>query len=220
MFNLYAPLDIVSGDFYWVKQIEHYTVVAVADCTGHGVPGAFMSMLGIAFLNEIARNKFVGKASTILDKLRDEVKYSLEQKTIKARNKEGMDMTILIIDQQTKQAQFAGAHNQMILIRNKELTVYKGDRQPIGISENEEKFHNHHLQLQKNDMIYMFTDGYTDQFGGEYGRKFMIKNFKQLLLKVSELPIDKQKAMIKQTLDSWKKGFQQIDDILVVGIKI
>jgi serine phosphatase RsbU (regulator of sigma subunit) len=219
-FIMYKPLEIVSGDFFWARKLDNIIHLAVADCTGHGVPGAFMSVLGIAYLNEITRIKSTKKANEILDELRDEIKQSLGQKGVEFETNDGMDISFCSINTNNLQAQFSGAYNHLYLLRDKEIQVYKGDRQPIAIYDAEKPFTNHSIQLQKGDTLYMFTDGYIDQFGGEKGRKFLIKNFRKLLIEIGHLPIKKQEKILTETLRNWKQGYPQVDDILVVGIKI
>ena len=149
-----------------------------------------------------------------------EIKQSLEHSEFLTETKDGMDIAVCAINTTTHVAQFSGAFNNLYLIRNKEMVVYKGDHQPIGVFDEEKEFVNHEFTLQKNDTIYMFTDGYVDQFGGEYGRKFLIRNFKQLLLEIAHLPMTEQKDILENTLDKWKQGYSQIDDILILGFKI
>ncbi len=220
-FILFKPRDIVSGDYYWMTKKGNETVIAVADCTGHGVPGAFMSMLGVAFLNEIVNtsNKLV--ASEILNDLRDHVKRSLRQTGKKAENKDGMDIALCILNQEKKSVQYAGAYNPLFLLRNGELTQIKADRMPIGIYLKEkESFTNHVLELENTDVLYMFSDGYIDQFGGNNGKKFLAKHFKELLIKIHTKPMQEQKEILNQTLETWRGELEQVDDILVMGFKL
>jgi serine phosphatase RsbU (regulator of sigma subunit) len=219
-FVLFKPRDIVSGDFYYIQRVNQYVVFAAADCTGHGVPGAFMSMLGIAFLNDIVRKKEVVRSSQILDLLRDEIKISLQQKGISGEQKDGMDMAICIIDTNTNQLQFAGAHNPLILIRSGKIIEYKGDRMPVGIHRKEKPFTNHEIQLQKDDQIYIYSDGFQDQVGGEAKKKYKSKNYKDLLLRTSNIEMSKQKELLQTEFQQWKADFEQIDDIVIIGVKI
>jgi len=226
-FILYKPKDIVSGDFYWMKKFFNYVLVVAADCTGHGVPGAFMSMLGISFLSEVANKQFrkVSKsrlsASIILDELRDNVIKALSQNKEKASSKDGMDMALCIIDKDTNMLEFAGANNPAYIIRNNEIIELEADKMPIGIYHIEDKsFKNQSFQLIENDRIYLFSDGYVDQFGGEKKRKFLKKNFKDLLLEVNELEMTQQLEILDKTHLEWRGENNQTDDILVVGIKI
>ncbi|NJK86310.1 MAG: SpoIIE family protein phosphatase [Bacteroidales bacterium] len=195
IFILYKPRDIVSGDFYWVTKKENTLILAAADCTGHGVPGAFMSMLGIAFLNEIvnkiAINKHISslQANEILQELRAQVINSLHQTGDRAEQKDGMDIALCIIDYEDKKIQFAGAHNSLIIIRNGEIMQYQGDRMPVSYHKNKDlPFTQHTIELQNGDVFYIFSDGYVDQFGGQEGMKFMQANFKNLLLEIYKEP--------------------------------
>ena len=221
-FIYWKPRDIVSGDFYWFSKVGKKVIIVAADCTGHGVPGAFMSMLGVSFLTEI-----VGKygedtrANLTLNSLRSNVKKMLKQRGEKDEAKDGMDISLCVLDLENDVLQFAGAYNPLYLIRNGELIVYKADKMPIGIHIFEkESFTNHEIQLQKGDTFYIFSDGYVDQFGGEKGRKFMVKPFKELLLEIQDKSMDEQKAILDDVLTHWMKGFNQIDDILVIGFRI
>lgn len=221
-FILFKPRDIVSGDYYWLAQVGTKTIVVAADCTGHGVPGAFMSMLGVAFLNEVVIRDGTLTANKILDKLREHVIKSLKQTGESGGSKDGMDLSLLIIDHDTLDAQFAGAYNPLYLIRNGELETIKADKMPIGYHiKVGTPFSNNELKLEKGDRLYMFSDGYPDQFGGTDGRKFMSKQFKQLLLDTQNLEMQEQKRVLDETIEAWKGDkHSQIDDILVVGIKI
>ncbi len=220
-FILYEPKDIVSGDFYWVNKKNNKIIVIAADCTGHGVPGAFMSMLGISFLNEIINKLKAPKANEILNLLRKTVKRSLRQTGKYGEARDGIDMALCIIDFENLELEFAGANNPLILIREDELLEVKADKMPIGIHFREkESFTNNKLKIKKNDKIYLFSDGYYDQFGGKRGRKFLKKNFKKLLKSIYEKKMEEQKIILKETLNNWKKNYEQIDDILVLGIEI
>lgn len=256
-FIIFRPRDIVSGDFYWFRKIKQngrtYYLIAVADCTGHGVPGAFVSMLGISFLHETI-NKFLEqksvatiKASHILDDLRMKVIKSLRQSNETHATKDGIDMALCVIDIQQMKLQYSGAFNPMILIRKTyskpvepfmkkrtkiemetinqgwkyELMQIRADKMPIGIQyRTKAHFTNHYIELQKGDAIYLFSDGYIDQFGGKRDRKFLSTNFRSLLLKIQDKTMNEQKQMLEQTLDEWQGDNEQLDDILVLGIKI
>jgi len=233
-FIMYRPRDIVSGDFYWIKKLNNFITAVAADCTGHGVPGAFMSMLGSSFLNEIVTRRSLDNAGQILNRLRSKVKKSLHQEGKSGEQKDGMDVALLIIDTETLELQYAGAYNPLYIIRknkksdqneeeNKEeyeLIQIKADRQPIGIHLLEKEFTNHTFQLEKEDCLYSFSDGYVDQFGGETGEKFKAKRFKELLLSVQGKSMDEQKRILEQNFIKWKRDVAQIDDVLVMGIKI
>ena len=219
-FILFKPRDVVSGDFYFLKKINEYLVIAAADCTGHGVPGAFVSMLGIAFLNEIVQKKEIKTAAQILEELRKKVKLSLKQTGEIDDSRDGMDIALCLVNTETNKLQFAGAFNSLYIIRNKELTEIKGTNNPIGIYIREKVFENNEIQLQNNDKLYMFSDGYVDQFKSGSYKKFNKSRFKELLIKISHLPLNRQKEILDITIEDWKKEDQQIDDILVIGIKI
>ena len=219
-FILLKPLHIVSGDFYWIKEINQYIIIAAADCTGHGVPGAFMSMLGISFLNEIVSKEGITQANHILNELRQYVKTSLKQTGKEDDAKDGMDMALYAINKDTLKLQFAGAYNPLFIIRDNELIALKPDRQPIAIHVKEKDFTNTVFQLQTNDVLYSFSDGFIDQFGGEKGKKFMIKNFKKLLLDIHKKSFKEQKEILNNELINWSGNYDQLDDILVIGIKI
>jgi serine phosphatase RsbU (regulator of sigma subunit) len=219
-FILLRPQEIVSGDFYWAIQKDNNTLLAVADCTGHGVPGAFMSVLGLSLLNKIVNEASCCKPETILNKLRDEVKDSLRQTGKIDEAKDGMDMALIQFNRNSLELHFAGANNPAFIVRDEELIVLKENRMPIGIYPKEREFDGQSINLKKNDMIYLFSDGYIDQFGGTSYRKFMMKNFKQTLLSISKLPLGEQQQILDATMNDWKGENHQNDDILVVGVRV
>ena len=239
-FILFRPKDIVSGDFYWFSKVNDYQIYAVSDCTGHGVPGAFMSMLGVSFLNEIVRKKEVTKASEVLDNLRNSIIEALSQTGEAGTQKDGMDMSLIAINiTQTSdglktsdvyKAQWAGANNPLWLIRSsKEMPPFekvasleemKPDKMPIAIYERMDSFTNHELQLYSGDTIYLMSDGYEDQFGGLKGKKFLSKNLKQLLLSNCQMQMEEQRNVLEKTLIEWIGEGEQIDDITLLGIRI
>ncbi|MEA3316534.1 MAG: tetratricopeptide repeat protein, partial [Bacteroidota bacterium] len=220
-FILFKPRDVVSGDFYWLTHKNNKMIVAAIDCTGHGVPGAFMSMLGFAFLNEIVNKDEELQANAILNQLRNYVKESLHQTGKYGETKDGMDAALCIIDKQNLELQFSGAYNPLYLIRNEKLQQIKGDRMPIGIHVFEkESFTNHRIKLNKNDLIYLFTDGYTDQFGGPNMKKFHNTPFKNLLVSIHQKSMKEQKEILERNYYEWKGNHEQIDDILIIGIRI
>jgi tetratricopeptide (TPR) repeat protein len=220
-FILNKPRDIVSGDYYWTTQRRKESIIAVADCTGHGVPGAFMSMLGIAFLNEIVNKSDTAKSHEILEQLRTNVMNSLHQTGREDEAKDGMDIALIIVDLESNMLQFSGAHNPLYLVRNKKLQEVKADKMPIGISARYNKpFRNHKIQLHKDDMLYIFSDGYMDQFGGEIRKKFGFRRFRELLLEIHLKPVDEQREILDNTFITWKGNYDQIDDIMVMGIRI
>ena len=220
-FILNKPRDIVSGDYYWMAEKEGKVVVAVADCTGHGVPGAFMSMLGIAFLNEIVNKSTSLQANEILNQLRNQVIRSLHQTGKEDEARDGMEMALCIIDFNTRKAQFAGAFNPLYIVRDQELIEVKADNMPIGIYGTEEQsFTCQELQLNQNDAMYLFSDGYVDQLGGDRRKSFKSKYFKDLLLNNHEMNMEEQKKILEKTIEEWRGEIEQIDDILVMGIKV
>ena len=221
-FILYLPKDIVSGDFYWVHETDGLFMVAAVDCTGHGVPGAFMSIVGFNQLNYAVTVRKARTAGGILDELNRGVITTLNENTGDNSIKDGMDMVLCVLDLQNMKAQFAGANNPLVLIRNNEIIRYKGDRFPIGAYESSQpqSFRNNEIDLKEGDCLYLFSDGYADQFGGLDGKKFMYKKFEELLLEVHSLPMDAQKDTLNKRYMKWKGSSEQVDDILVIGIKI
>lgn len=241
-FVFYQPRDIVSGDFYWFKEVtlnnEPVIIVAAADCTGHGVPGAFMSLLGISFLNEIFSQEIITRqnsidAADVLNRLRNKVIGALNQPGKEDETHDGMDMALAIIYLNKKKIQFSGANNSIYLIRNEEsgktLNELKGEKMPIGIHFRQDvPFTSKEYELVDGDSIYMFSDGFIDQFGGEDGRKYLSKNFKNLLLNMNHLNMDEQYNSLQKEFNKWigkfdeksEPHFEQIDDVLVLGIRI
>ena len=218
-FIYFKPRDIVSGDFYWMKKLEKHIVVAAADCTGHGVPGAFMSLLGIAFLNEIVNENLIDAAG-ILNVLRLRIIEALHQTWKDDEAKDGMDIALSIINLETKELQYAGAYNPLYLFRNGELIERKADKMPIGIHIKEPRdFTNQSIQLEENDSVYMFSDGYIDQFGGEDGSKYKSRKFKELLHNIQGKLMSEQKEIINETHKNWKGNQKQLDDILIIGMR-
>jgi len=222
-FILYRPCSVVSGDFYWTKQVEHRIIAAAADCTGHGVPGALISMLGMAFLNEIvsqsaAHSKLT--AADILDQLRSEIKLALKQKGELSDQKEGMDIALCIIDPVRKTLQYAGAHNPLYIIKDRQLIEVKADRMQIGISRKEQSFTNHDLSYEDGDMIYLFSDGYADQNNKDGEIKFTKKRLKELFLEIHQEPLSRQKEILNARFEDWKGNITQRDDVLILGIRL
>jgi PAS domain S-box-containing protein len=221
-FILFKPKDVVSGDFYWFSAMDDDIFIAAADCTGHGVPGALMSMIGNSFLNEIVNEKRIREPAVILDTLRENIVKTLRQRGEERDAKDGMDIALCRISKKTLEMQFAGAFNPLYLIHNGELTEVKGDRFPIGYTKGKEdvRFQNHNFQLKKGDLIYLFTDGYADQFGGPKEKKFMYKHFKEMLLSIREKSMTEQKEVLDGAIEEWKGSLEQLDDILVIGCRI
>ena len=218
-FILYKPKDIVSGDFYWGVKKDDKIIVAAGDCTGHGVPGAFMSMLGHAFLDEIINTKEINNAATILNLLRDEIINTLKQKGTAGEARDGMDISLIIMDINNSKIDYAGANNPLYIIRDGKMIKYTADRMPIGIHFiSFTPFINQTIDIKKGDYLYLFSDGYADQFGGPKGKKYMYKPFQELLLKINNYPMERQKEILDATFEEWKGEREQVDDVLVIGI--
>ena len=220
-FLLFLPKDIVSGDFYWVSEKEEYIFYAVCDCTGHGVPGSFMSMLGTALLNEVVNEKKITDPADILDMLRVKIILALKQKGISGENQDGMDMCLVRINKQRTELVYAAANNSLYIVRNGQLSDHKGDKQPVGISGGTNlQFSQHLIALQPGDSIYAFTDGYADQFGGPKGKKFKYRQLEELLLANAGHTMSEQKEILENKFFEWKSGHAQVDDVCAIGIKI
>jgi serine phosphatase RsbU (regulator of sigma subunit)/HAMP domain-containing protein len=226
-FVLFSPKDIVSGDFYWINQVENKSYVAAIDCTGHGVPGAFMSLVGYNILKEITLNDEVAIApSIIMDRMSKGVVKTLNPKsgTTEAANqtKDGMDMSLCCVDYQKMELQYSGAFNPLYLVREGKLIQYKANKFPIGfrVDYQIQNFTNNVIPLQKGDTFYIFSDGYADQFGGPNGKKYMTGNFRNLLVEASKQPIEKQKDFLNTTIENWRGELEQVDDILIIGVRI
>jgi serine phosphatase RsbU (regulator of sigma subunit) len=219
-FIFFKPRDIVSGDFYWYARRGNRIAVTAADCTGHGVPGAFMSMLGISFLNEIV-SKCIPHANAILNRLRENVMKALHQTGEMQENKDGLDIALCVIDLDEMMLEYSGAFNPLYMIRNGKLLETRGDKMPIGINAIAEKsFKNHKIKLKKGDLIYLFSDGYADQFGGPDDKKFKYASLKKLLLKISSKPLKSQNKELERSFIRWKADNEQLDDVLIIGLKI
>ena len=215
------PKEVVSGDFYFFKKKENKIVIAVADCTGHGVPGALVSMLGISFLNEIINENKTINAAQILEELRIKVKTSLKQTDKKSLNKDGMDIALCVLDTKLMTLSFSGANNPLFIVKQNSFEEIKATRNPIGIYPKEIPFKNNEIKLQKQDKIYMFSDGYADQFGGEKGVKFKKNNFRELFTENHASSLSEQKIFLNETIKKWQGSkYQQTDDILIVGIEM
>lgn len=226
-FVLFKPKDIVSGDFYWVYQSNNLVFYATADCTGHGVPGGFMTMLGLSFLDDIIEGQNIESPSLALNQMRDKIISALKQTGNIGESKDGMDITLCCIDKTKKTLTFASANNDLYIIKNnenstaeKQMNEYKANRQPVGFYHLNKPFTQQVIDLEEGDCIYTFTDGYADQFGGPKGKKFRYKQFEEILLNNSHLSFDVQKNILDATIDNWRGPLEQIDDILVIGVKI
>ena len=233
-FILFKPKDIVSGDFYWLSIRKNYLMVAVADCTGHGVPGAFMSMLGISYLNEIVTHDDVYQANHVLNNLREYILKSLQQKGAADDQQDGMDIAFVCINLETTfsedgfekiELQFAGANNSLYYIqKDNDLVEIKGDKMPVSIYRNMPDFTNHQIVLQKGDVIYLCSDGYADQFGGPKSRKFLSGKLMKLLQEHCYKSMEEQKNILTENIEMWMTGYgktyEQTDDITILGMKL
>ena len=252
-FIINKPKDIVSGDFYYFKQIDNYFILAVADCTGHSVPGGFMTMLGLAFIDDIVKRTEIMDSASVLNTLRDKIINSLKQDNKTKEIYDGMDIAFCAIDKNNLTLSYAGAYRPLYIIRDDEggegkedvrkeegeirkektttnslhpnsltnsLSIIKADKMPIGTHIKMNDFTNNNIQLQKNDLIYLFSDGFVDQFGGENNQKFSTKQFNKLLVSIYAKPLNEQKQILEQNFNDWKGEKKQLDDVLVVGVKI
>lgn len=217
-FVLFKPRDIVSGDFYWAEEVDGKFLIITADCTGHGVPGAFMSMLGISLLNEIIISKEIVRPDLILNRLRDKIIEALKQETGSIL-KDGMEMTICLFDRESFHLQFSGANNPLYVISGDQLTQVKGDKMPVAIHDVMEPFTLHQLQLKQGDTFYTFSDGFADQFGGPNRKKFLAKNFRNLLLSIQDLTLIEQGNRLDEVFTDYRKEVEQVDDVVVIGVK-
>lgn len=221
-FILYKPKDVVSGDFYGFFPNKDYALIIAADCTGHGVPGAFMSMIGNDQLNNIIVERKINQPALILDELHKGIRTSLKQDQSHGQTRDGMDIALCKLNLENNKLEYAGAMRPLWIVREGKLMETKADKQPIGglDTEGRKPFTNHIIDLQKGDCIYIFTDGYADQFGGEKGKKFMVKNFEKMLLEINSLSMSEQCKAINAKFETWKSNNEQVDDVLVIGIKI
>jgi len=229
-FIIFKPKDIVSGDFYWISELsttkendnnEKLVVYAVADCTGHGVPGAFMSLIGLKIFNQSIKQQNVNSPAEALDYLNNEV-FNTVNKHSDSDNiiRDGMDVALCSINFKTLKLTFSGAKNPVYIIRNKELHEIKGDKQPIGSYAAQEPFTNKEYQLEKGDMVYIFSDGYADQFGGPKGKKLKYKSFKNLLIENSDKSMDEQEKQLNDLFENWRGALEQLDDVCIIGVRI
>lgn len=214
--------DVVSGDFYWFAERDDKVLIAAVDCTGHGVPAAFLNVLGNTLLNQIVHDSNVLSPSKILEELNSQVISSLKSNKVYVQVDDGMDIALCMFDRNTKKLSFAGAKRPLYFIHKSELNVVKGDHYPVGgmLYDVERNYSQHELQLQSNDLIYLFTDGIVDQFGGESNKKFMYGRLKKLLTKIVGLSLDEQKEAIEKEILKWQGNNEQTDDMLFIGVKV
>ncbi|MFW6227578.1 MAG: tetratricopeptide repeat protein, partial [Bacteroidota bacterium] len=219
-FILNMPKDIVSGDFYWLEKRDGALFVAVADCTGHGVQGAVVSMLGIAALNEIVNKSFDSRPSDILNQLSERIKTTLHSENGESAAREGMDMALLKINKDGQEIEFSGAKNPLYLVRDGEVIVYKGNRSPIGYYTKDIPFTTQKIKTRKGDSLYIFSDGYIDQLGGKELKKFMARRFQKILVDINDKPMETRREILVEKFNKWKGEYAQVDDIMVMGISL
>lgn len=222
-FILYKPKDIVSGDFYWAQQIDGKFIICTGDCTGHGVPGAFMSLLAVSSLNEITIQRNITQPDKILNLLRENIIQVLNPEGAQHEAMDGLDCSICKFDFKNMKLEYAGANNPIWVIGSgaeKQLIEHKANKQPVGNYTVQTPFSLQNINIKKDDCIYAFTDGYADQFGGPKGKKFKYKQLKELLMVISNKPMIEQKQLLDNTIETWKGSLEQIDDILIIGIKV
>jgi PAS domain S-box-containing protein len=219
-FVYFNPRDIVSGDYYWFHKKGDRIYIAIADSTGHGVPGALMSVIGYSLLNKIVNKDRKGDPGIILDKLRKEVILALQQSYDNDFPLDGMDMSLCIFNTNNYELKFSGANQFIYIIRNKVISEYKGNSMPIALFDRMDHFSTIEIELEKDDMIYMFSDGYADQMGGKHEKKYKYRRFRNFLIELSTLPTDKQKELLTSEFNDWKGTNDQIDDVIVMGIRV
>jgi len=224
-FILYKPRDIVSGDFYWIKQVNQYIVIVAADCTGHGVPGAFMSMLGISYLTEIVQRREITQANHVLNEVRKQIKYSLRQHGDPDEAKDGIDLALCVLDLKNSRMQYSGANNPLYIVKDKdgdpELKEIKADPMPLGYYQGKDSsFTNHDIDLEPGDTFYLFSDGFIDQKGGKDNKRYMSKRFRSFLLEIQDQSMQDQKGILDKALFEWMGNNAQTDDILVIGVRV
>jgi serine phosphatase RsbU (regulator of sigma subunit) len=228
-FVLFRPRDIVSGDFYWFNTKSHRTIISAIDCTGHGVPGAFLSMIGNELLNKIVNFKGISEPDKVLNQLHLEMRHTLQQK--ENGNEDGMDITMCTIHQVPEEMEdlfgkprleFAGAKNSLVYVQDGELHEIRGDKVPVGgfLYEEDHRFTKYVIPIDKPTVFYLFSDGFQDQFGGPQRRKFMVTRFRSLLFEIHDKPMAEQERILAETLDDWMGEYAQLDDILVIGVKL
>jgi serine phosphatase RsbU (regulator of sigma subunit) len=221
-FILYLPKDVVSGDFYWIETINKQKIFAAVDCTGHGVPGALMSVVGFNLLNRAVNELNLTKPSDILRELDFGVNKLLRQSESENTVKDGMDIALCSYNPDTRVLQYAGVFNPLYIVRNGQLNQIKADKSPIGVNLNGvvDTFTNHEIQMFSGDMIYLFSDGYADQFGGPQGKKFKYNQLRDVLLTISSKTVSEQETVLRNTFTQWKGALDQVDDVLVIGVRI
>ncbi|MEW6469484.1 MAG: SpoIIE family protein phosphatase [Bacteroidota bacterium] len=221
-FVLFKPKDIVSGDFYWFEKFGKRSLVAAADCTGHGVPGAFMSIIGCNLLSQAVNEYAITQPAAILNSVNKGLSKVLQQRSDEPSVKDGMDIALCAFDPEKMTIEFAGAYNPLWIVRNGQVIELKADKFPVGafVGKEVRLFTNQEVQVQKGDMVYMFSDGYADQFGGPQGKKFKYSRMRQMLTDNCKKPMKEQREVFNRVIEDWKDQLEQIDDILLIGVKI
>jgi serine phosphatase RsbU (regulator of sigma subunit) len=216
-FILYKPKDIVAGDFYWMERRDHYVFFAVADCTGHGVPGALVSVVCSNAMNHVVNEFRLNDPGLILDKVSDLVQQTFAKS--KSDVNDGMDISLIVMDTRKREIQWAGANNSLWLVQDGKLSETKANKQPIGRHENKKSFTRHTFAVKTGDAVYLFTDGFADQFGGPKGKKFKYKQLMKTVSEISELPANKQEEILLEKFESWRGQLEQVDDVCMAGIR-
>ncbi|MBI5217428.1 MAG: SpoIIE family protein phosphatase [Bacteroidia bacterium] len=221
-FILYKPKDIVSGDFYWIAEKKNKIFVAAVDCTGHGVPGAFMSIIGYDLLKTITKEREIENPAEILNQMNEGVSDTFSKNIVDWDVRDGMDISLCVIDKNNKTIEYAGAINPLFVVRNNRVVEIRGNRFSVGSNDLDEKFtfEHHIMPLRDNDMVYLFSDGYADQFGGPLGKKYKYKRFRHFLQTISAYPLKEQKKYLEDNINKWRGDMEQVDDILVIGIRV
>lgn len=219
-FIFYRPKDIVSGDFYWIDEKGGKIFVVAADCTGHGVPGALMSMVGLEIIEKAINEDNIEKPSAILSVMNRALERTFSrEKNLGTIIRDGMDIGLCVIDRKKKKLEYSGAFFPLYLIRNNTLTEIKGDKIIIGMNPEGMEYTSHEVDLLENDILYIFSDGYADQFGGNENKKFMYRRFRYLLTRIHSFPINDQKSILDENIKTWMSGHPQLDDMMVLGFK-
>jgi serine phosphatase RsbU (regulator of sigma subunit) len=219
-FIFYRPKDIVSGDFFWIGENDEKIFIAAADCTGHGVPGALMSMIGHELLDKIINIDKIERPATVLEIMSKALEKTFSrEKNVGTIIHDGMDIGICVVDRRQRKIQFAGAFFPLYIIRENKLIEFKGDKHALGMTPEGISFTNYEMDLMENDMIYLFSDGYVDQFGGGEDKKFMYRRFRYLLMTIYGFPVEDQKSILEENIRTWMGDTLQVDDILVMGFK-
>lgn len=220
-FVLFNPKDVVSGDFYWATPTDEGFIYIASDCTGHGVPGAFMSLLNISKLSQVINENKVTRPDLILNNIRTEIINALNAEGSKEESKDGMDAVLCKLDLKNMRLEYAAANNSFYIIRDKKLIVCKADKMPVGMGHDDSiSFTYNQISLEKGDVIYTFTDGYADQFGGPKGKKFKYKQLEEILISIHLLPMKEQSNILNHKFQDWRGNLDQVDDILIIGIRI